>query len=376
MFLLQARDAARKQGKFSEALEFSTKHEAAASKESRLRLEFGEMQRAESKAAGDRRRVSDAVVGNECPPMAPAAWHGMRDGLFAMAKELADTLSRSASFQRAATLGPKGNIRVSPITMPLADYLLIRRKFCIDLGHCEEKSCRCKLAIGAAAVLSLLEEGDRITLKDLWKRAGGPTSVTGANTMLDQLMYVPVVAFKNSASDAAAAWMVTAKADDVDYLRLGPMMAALQSTGLSAAPRLMSKERLRALQKLASTDADRKLLELSALHGLSRRQATAVVGSNDLGTVAERRAREQQIEEALEVYAAYEDLAKRDALSEISVCWSPCVLIMSARSRGSTDGSAIACCCCRRCSASPSTRPMLRLRCCCCRTAFSETTTL
>ena len=146
--------------------------------------------------------------------------------------------------------------------------------------------------------------------------------------MLDQLMYVPVVAFKNSASDAAAAWMVTAKADDVDYLRLGPMMAALQSTGLSAAPRLMSKERLRALQKLASTDADRKLLELSALHGLSGRQATGVVGSKNLGTVAERRAREQQIEEALEVYAAYEDLAKRDALSEISVCWSPCVLIM------------------------------------------------
>ena len=286
-----------------------------------MRLEFGEMQRAESKAAGDRRRVSDSVVGHggECPPIAPAAWHGMRDGLFEMAKELAGALSRSASFQRGATLGPKGNIRVSPITMPLADYLLIRRKFCIDLGHREEKSCRCKLAIGVAAVLSLVEEGDRITLKDLWKRAGGPTSVKNAEAMLDQLMYVPVVAFKNSASDAAAAWMVTAKADDVDYLRLGPMMAALQPTGVFHTPRLMSKERLRALQKLASTDADRKLLELSALHGLSGRQATLVVGSKDLGTVAERKAREAKIEEALEVYAAYEDIAKRDVLSEISV---------------------------------------------------------
>ena len=115
--------------------------------------------------------------------------------------------------------------------------------------------------------------------------------------------------------------MVTTKLDGVDYARLGPMLRAMegQHNELSAAPRLISKQRLRALQRLASTDADRKLIELTALDGLSRSAAEVVTGTHDLKTVESRRKVEAKIEEALDIFAAYDDLAKRDILAEIEV---------------------------------------------------------
>ena len=81
--------------------------------------------------------------------------------------------------------------------------------------------------------------------------------------------------------------------------------------------RVISKGRLRALQRLASTDLDRKLIELTALDGLSKRTTATVSGTNNRGTVEERRRREAAIEEALEVFTAYDDLAKRDTLEEM-----------------------------------------------------------
>ena len=115
--------------------------------------------------------------------------------------------------------------------------------------------------------------------------------------------------------------MVTAKLDGVDYTRLGPMLRAMegQHNELSAAPRLISKQRLRALQRLASTDADRKLIELTALDGLSRSAAEVVTGTQFRGTVESRRKVEANIEEALDIFAAYDDLAKRDVLTELEV---------------------------------------------------------
>ena len=115
--------------------------------------------------------------------------------------------------------------------------------------------------------------------------------------------------------------MVTAKLDGVDYTRLGPMLRAMegQHNELSAAPRLISKQRLRALQRLASTDADRKLIELTALDGLSRSAAEVMTGTHDLKTVESRRKVEANIQEALDIFAAYDDLAKRDVLIELEV---------------------------------------------------------
>ena len=81
--------------------------------------------------------------------------------------------------------------------------------------------------------------------------------------------------------------------------------------------RVISKSRLRALQRLASTDLDRKLIELTALDGLSKRAGSTASGTQDRGTVEERRRREALIDEALAVFEAYDDLAKCGTLAEM-----------------------------------------------------------
>ena len=81
--------------------------------------------------------------------------------------------------------------------------------------------------------------------------------------------------------------------------------------------RVISKSRLRALQRLASTDLDRKLIELTALDGLSMRASSTASGTQNRGTVEERRRREALMDEALAVFEAYDDLAKCDTLAEM-----------------------------------------------------------
>ena len=68
-----------------------------------------------------------------------------------------------------------------------------------------------------------------------------------------------------------------------------------------------------------STDADRKLIELTALGSLPKRATEAVTGSHRQGMAESRRKVEAKIEEALGIFAAYDDLAKRDVLTELEV---------------------------------------------------------
>lgn len=95
--------------------------------------------------------------------------------------------------------------------------------------------------------------------------------------LLDSLMHLPVVGFlafnHSSSSDA---WMVMAKEGDVDYSRLNSLFASLEPLPLLRT-KAIAPERLRALKRLASTDADRKLLELAALDGCSLSQRYAAL---------------------------------------------------------------------------------------------------
>ena len=187
-----AGDGARRRGDYKAALEFSTTAEDAGAKESRLRVEYADMERANTKAVRSQARARDnaSAAMQETPTVSAPLWGSMRADLFEKATEMASTMATSSRFSRASTLATNGTIRVSPLSLSLADYALIKLKFCHDLGHSEQSACRCKVPIAAAAVLGTMEESDRMTVKDLWKRAGGSTSVTSAQSMLGTLMWV------------------------------------------------------------------------------------------------------------------------------------------------------------------------------------------
>ena len=237
-----ASDQARVRKEFEKALEFSSKAEVLASKEARLRVELSDLSKADSKAALERGRLlaEQEKVASETPTMTALLWENMRGDLPGKATTLAETMKSSHAFSRQSSMSSDGTLRVSPIdaSLTLEDFILIKTKFCHDLGHGDK--CRCRVLIAAAAILAKLATGDRITVKNLWKESGGSSSVTLSQPMLDQLVYMPMVAFRRSDSsiDSNSAWMITCKESDVDYLRLGPMMKALQpATVLSATPR-------------------------------------------------------------------------------------------------------------------------------------------
>ena len=136
--------------------------------------------------------------------------------------------------------------------------------------------------------------------------------------LLDSLMHLPVVGFlafnHSSSSDA---WMVMAKEGDVDYSRLNSLFASLEPLPLLRT-KAIAPERLRALKRLASTDADRKLLELAALDGCSLSQRYAALGSNLNETTKQCQRREEKMDKALATYNACKQLAALQSLSDIS----------------------------------------------------------
>ena len=240
-----ARDAseqARVRKEFEKAMELSAKAEVSAAKEARLRVELSDLEKAATKASQHRDKVAtdQEKFASETPTLLETLWDNMRADLLGKATSLAETMQSSGAFSRQSSMSSDGTLRVSPIdaSLTLEDFILIKTKFCHDLGHGDK--CRCRVVIAAAAVLCKLESGDRISVKNLWKEAGGSSSVTGAQPMLDQLVYMPMVAFRpsDSAIDSNSAWMITRKESDVDYLRLGPMMKSLQPAAmLSPTPR-------------------------------------------------------------------------------------------------------------------------------------------
>ena len=234
-----ASSAARVRHEFEKAMTYSEQAEAASAKEQRLRLEYGDSMKAMEKASQQRARVStnQETANSETPLITGELWSSMRPDLLEKARVVADTMASPGAFKREATMSCDGTLRVSPLdgSIGLEDFVLIKSKFCSDLGH--GGNCRCRVPLAAAVILAKLDSGDRITVKALWRQSGGSTSTTGAQHMLDVLIFLPVVAFRRSDSrmDSNEAWAITRKEGGVDYLRLGPMMKALQPAAVLGA---------------------------------------------------------------------------------------------------------------------------------------------
>ena len=164
-----------------------------------------------------------------------------------------------------------------------------------------------------ALVLEKGEVGERVNLRELWRTVDGPASAsTGA--ILDRLMLMPVVALKLGPGDGQ--WVITRKEPNVDYLRLDAIVAAIVPPTLPGI-KIISKERLRALKLVASTDADRTLIELAALDGLTVPDRTTATGTRRKPTVEESVRKEKALSDALELFAAYDALAAHSALREV-----------------------------------------------------------
>ena len=92
-------------------------------------------------------------------------------------------------------------------------------------------------------------------------------------------------------------------------------MAAIERP--SQKSRMISKERLQTLTRLASSASDRRLIELAALDTASLRTARELSGRKS-ETAIDRQHRERTMRTAVETMAAYEEVARIDSLSAIS----------------------------------------------------------
>jgi hypothetical protein len=222
-------------------------------------------------------------------------------------RALADQLNNTAAFDRANTW-PKGDkdsaagvmCRVSPLHgISLEQYVSSATHLEKHLQH------KCSFLISACEALA--KEGGHMSLKELWKRAGGPPSTNSAQKMIDLLMRAPLVALRVAQADAYdSSWIVTAKADDINYGRLGGLMSAIEKPCVLGS-KSIPKTRLRALKRLASTAADARLVELAALDGVSARTAQELSGRKN-ESVADRQKREHQLQVGLETFVAYEEV--------------------------------------------------------------------
>ena len=239
----------------------------------------------------------------------------LSEAALAITVALAEQLNNRQSFERANTYvkidGGSTECRVSPLEgISCAEYVMaasaLRDTF-------EEDST---FLIKACTVLT--NEGGHMTLKDLWKAIGGPASAgSSAQKMIDRLMDAPVVCLRfGLGSGQDAAWLVTPKELGVSYGRLGSLMKAIQPPSMHSASAI-SKERLRALKRLATSAADRRLIEMAALDQVSVR-ATRTLGGRWHDSIQEQEEHERLLYAALETFKAYEELAKQDTLAEVS----------------------------------------------------------
>ena len=140
--------------------------------------------------------------------------------------------------------------------------------------------------------------------------------MSSAQKMIDVLMRTPVVAVRVSLGNSfASSWIVMAKEGGTNYSQLASVMASIVPS--SATTAAISKERLKALTRLASTASDRRLIELAALDQVSCRRMRELSGRCH-ETAADQRQREQQLAAATETMLAYEHMARLDTLAEIN----------------------------------------------------------
>ena len=229
-------------------------------------------------------------------------------------KSLAEQLNNTAAFARANTWAASDSaasmIRVSPLHgISLEQYVSSAKRLQKYLQH------DCSFLIKACAALD--REKSHLALKELWRRAGGPAGTGSAQKMIDLLMRAPLVAVRVGVSDSVeSSWIITSKADGVNYGRLGGLVKAMEKPTVLGM-KTIAKSRLQALKRLASTAADVRLIELAALDTVSARSEWELSGRHN-ESAAQRQEREHKMHVALEAFGAYEELAKLDTLSEIN----------------------------------------------------------
>jgi hypothetical protein len=109
------------------------------------------------------------------------------------------------------------------------------------------------------------------------------------------------------------------KEDNVDYRRLDRFLESHEPLPMLHTA-VIAPARLRALKRLASSDSDRKLIELAALDGCSKRQVGAALGLTDrqAETSLQRTRREEKMAAALATFEACQQLAALQSLADIS----------------------------------------------------------
>lgn len=269
----------------------------------------------DQKAKADRARGSPSSADTIMPALIPEITElimplSVRE--LEVVRSFAEQLNNLESFKPESTWVRTGKaaLRVSPLRgISLAEYIMSARAL--------EKHLAFKSTYLVNACV-LLEKDRRcmIPLKELWRNAGAPmTKVTSAQKMIDMLMRAPLVAVRVGVGDSFdSSWVMLAKEGGVNYTQLASIMAVIEKPSSS---RIISQERLRALTRQASTNAERRLIELAALDQLSSRTQRELTGRwHD--SMADRKKRERAMAEALETMNAYQELAAMDTLAEIN----------------------------------------------------------
>ena len=231
-------------------------------------------------------------------------------------RSLADQINNTAAFDRANTwvkfaAASTAMCRVSPLHgLSLDRYVRSATTLRDHFKH------DCSFLI--AACEALIKEGGHMTLRELWRRSNGPPSATSAQKMIDLLMRAPLVAVRVSREDSLdSSWIVTAKSSEVNYARLGGLLSAIEKPA-TFGTKSIPKSRLAALKRLASTAADRRLVELAAIDQSSARTAEALTGRKN-ESAADRQRREGLMQVAIETFVAYRELAVQvDTPAELS----------------------------------------------------------
>ena len=189
------------------------------------------MERKQKKIGTEMRSSTAAQNGNLVPTAIPQVTElsvpNVTPAERALATSLGEQLNHTTAFTRENTL--KGNgcgisalCRISPLTgFGLSAYIATAKLLSPHVQNGD-------FLIAACAALDM--EGGHLSLRELWRRAGGSSGfASDAQRMIDRLMHAPIACIRMSGgSSSVSAWIVFAKEDGVDYSKLGSLVAAVK----------------------------------------------------------------------------------------------------------------------------------------------------
>lgn len=262
---------------------------------------------ARSRAAG--KSIDISTDADADLPAVPDNLQGASLEHLALVRRLREQLGQTDTFSRTNTRF--GRLHCSPLDPGLDDYIAAQTSLQLlnnDKPTSGKGPSRRQFLIKAASAMRSLPPGGRKLLNTLWSEINGPSGLNAQPKIL-QLMKAPLVCIRMDSGDGASAWVVIAKQPDVDYARMDHVLEALEPlpTGPLSSKPVISRTRLRALQALATTSADRKLLVLAAIDGCSIQSVcdSGLLGTHDLGTSEQRRQREEALATALATFEAF-----------------------------------------------------------------------